>query len=306
MLAADRGDLALAIDVQNQVLTMRRKAVPEGVLVASSLMDLGDLARRGHDLDGAEKTYREALSIYDRLLPETTQEAQALHTLGMLEREKGNASGAATHLGKAVDVLEKQVGKLGGTEDTKATFRDTYSSYYEDYIEILLEQNRQREAADIMERSRGRALLDMLASRDLTIGDVSPELDLERRHAEADYDRAKDQLSALSPTKDTEQIERLRGEIQEIEARREETTERIKKSSPTFAALKCPRLLGLDGTQAAMDSGTLLLSYAVGKERSFLFVISPDPKRGPPLSVFTLPIGDEGATGIGRDLPEAD
>jgi CHAT domain-containing protein/Tfp pilus assembly protein PilF len=294
MVAADRGDLATAIDIENQALAMRRKTVPDGLLVASSLMDLGDLASRAQDLTEAEKRFLEALSIYDRLLPETVQQASALHTLGLLERQRGKASDAATYLGRSVGALEKQVGKLGGTEDTKASFRETYRSYYQDYLDVLIELNRQREAADVLERSRARALLEMLGSRDLTASlDVSPELDLERRHAGADYDRAKDQLSGLSPKKDAEKIQKMLGDLQDIGARKDEIAERIKKASPKYASLQYPQPLDLAGAQAALDPGTLLLSYSVGKGKSFLFVISPDPKRGPPLSVFTLPIGEK-------------
>jgi CHAT domain-containing protein len=35
------------------------------------------------------------------------------------------------------------------------------------------------------------------------------------------------------------------------------------------------------------------LSYSIGKERSFLFVVSGDPKHGPPLSVFMLSVGEK-------------
>ena len=257
-------------------------------------MDLGDLARRGQDLIEAEKRYLEALSIYDRLLPETVQQASALHTLGLLERERGKTSDATTYLERAVGALEKQVGKLGGSEDTKASFRETYRSYYQDYLEILIELNRQREAADVLERSRARALLEMLGSRDLMASlDVPSELDLERRHAEADYDRTKDELSGLSPKKDAEKFQKLLAELQDAGARKEEIAKRIKQASPKYSSLQYPKPLDLAATQAALDQGTLLLSYSVGKEKSFLFVVSSDPKRGPPLSVFTLAVGEK-------------
>src|SRR5262249_54520 len=57
-------------------------------------------------------------------------------------------------------------------------------------------------------------------------------------------------------------------EYQEVEAR-------IRAASPRYAALTQPQPLGLVEIQQLLDEETLLLEYALGDERSYMWVVSP-------------------------------
>ena len=77
----------------------------------------------------------------------------------------------------------------------------------------------------------------------------------------------------------------LRGLKQQIEAF--DTT--IRSSSHRLATLKYPEPLGTTAAASALDPGTLMLSYSVGKDRTDLFLSTHDG----PMEVKSLPIGEE-------------
>ena len=51
--------------------------------------------------------------------------------------------------------------------------------------------------------------------------------------------------------------------------------------------------LDLDGARGALDPGTLLLSWSVGRTRTLLFALAAGPSAGRGLRVFTIPAGEE-------------
>src|SRR5262245_22928566 len=65
----------------------------------------------------------------------------------------------------------------------------------------------------------------------------------------------------------------------------EETYAKIRRANPGYAALTRPQLVSVDRIQRELlDDNTLLLEYALGEERSHLFLVSPSS-----LQTFTLP-----------------
>jgi CHAT domain-containing protein len=145
-----------------------------------------------------------------------------------------------------------------------------------------------------LERGRARSFLDLLAKRDLRLAsDLPPELARARRQTDVDYDRVQSTLGRLSPVRDQAEINRLLVQLRELRARREEIAAKVRQTSPRTAALQDPQPLDLAGARAALDPGTLLLAWSVGKERSFLFVVQPAGAPGSGLEVFSLSGGDQ-------------
>jgi CHAT domain-containing protein/Tfp pilus assembly protein PilF len=294
-VAYSRGNLAAAEDSYGKALAIREKLAPGGLDVAESLNNLGDIANRRADLSAAEALYRKALAIYERLSPGSTLEAASFHDLGTISRKMGRRADAADFFRRAIAALESQKGKLGGSEEVKAGFAAKYNDYYRDYIEILLELDQIGEAFHILERSRARSLLSMLAERDLVFsGDIPAELERERKLTDADYDRAQASIAKLNPQKDREKINQILAHLREFREKQADIAESIRKASPRLASLQYPQAFDLESVRKSLDPGTALLSYSVGKEKTFLFVVLPvGGGKGSGLSVFTLPIGEE-------------
>jgi CHAT domain-containing protein len=157
-------------------------------------------------------------------------------------------------------------------------------------MDVLMRQHRAEPtkgldalAVEVSERQRARSLLDLLgeANTDLRQG-VDPALiERERSLAKQLNDKARTQ------TRTPEQAVALKLEISQLENDYERAQVAIRKASPRYAALTQPRPLKLAEIQAQLDPDTLLLEYALGEERSYLWVITKDS-----LSSYELPKGE--------------
>jgi CHAT domain-containing protein/tetratricopeptide (TPR) repeat protein len=281
---------AESLDAAEDAVRRRFEITNESAESSSDFIALGTLARiasaRG-DSDLAEKRARSAVVMVEARAPGTVQDAEALRDLARVQLAKGDRAAAAVSLTKAVDALEAQRGRLGGSEETRGSFADAYAGCYREAVEVLVELGRNAEAFHTLERSRARSLLAMLAVRDLQFpADLPPELVHEQRVNQAAYDRAQADLLRLMPDKDAPEIERLQGRLRELRDQNEQLATRIRQASPHFASIHYPQPLDSAGARAALEPGTALVAYSVGDEGTTLFVLRPDAD----LSVFTLPV----------------
>jgi CHAT domain-containing protein/Tfp pilus assembly protein PilF len=288
ILAASRGDLSTAEANEKRALSIHERLAPDGLSVSDPLTHLGILARQRGDLTASEAYLTRALAIRQHLSPGSSDEAESQYELGVVYR-RGNQNGpAARHLLRAIDALEAQVGKLGGSQDLQSEFGARFGGYYRDYIELLVEQDKYAEAFHILERSRARMLLAMLVERDLVLSELPEELEQQRKRIAWEYDKTQDDLRDLNPVKDRTAIERLVGRLRELRESQLRIIEQIRRQSPRLASLQYPRPMDVSGVQAALDPGTLLLSYSVGKDKTYLFALT----REGGVQVHTLASGE--------------
>src|SRR5262249_17419614 len=87
--------------------------------------------------------------------------------------------------------------------------------------------------------------------------------------------RAAEQARLLNRKHTPEQADAAAKEIAAITDEYEETDAQIRVRSPRYAALTQPQPLGLaEIQQQALDEDTLLLEYALGEKRSYLWLVS--------------------------------
>jgi CHAT domain-containing protein/tetratricopeptide (TPR) repeat protein len=287
------GDLATAEGLLRRALSIFEKEAPESVEISVVLRNLGEIASRRGRLPEALQLGRRALDLQSKLAPGSTGEAGMLHFLGRVEREAGQSQDGIRDLCRAIDILDRQRTRLGGTHEAKTSFEASLDGYYHDCLEGLIELSRPAEAFHVLERGRARFFLALLAERDLHLSGLPPELAAERRHVNAEYDRVQSQLAGLSAGRDDAEIERLTGELGDLRARQEEIADRIRRESPRSAALHDPEPLDLAGARAALDPGTVLLEYAVGEEATWLFVVQPADAGGSGLEAFRVAVGSK-------------
>lgn len=292
-LAAAKGDPETAEALHRRGLAINERLSPGSPLVASSLANLGDIASSRGDFADAGALYEGALAILEASRPGTLSLARVLNATGHVAARRGNQDGAARNLCRAVDVLEQQLGRLGGTEETRSGFAARYAYLYRECEDALRAVGRSDQSFAVLERYRARALLQLLAERDLVFAeDVPPDLDRERRALGTEYQRALDALGKVSPEKEKERAEALKAKLREVRGRQEEVVAAIRKASPRFAALQYPQPLGLAEVRDALDQGTVLLSYSVGVAQTALYVVHPRPTAGTGLTVVSLPLGE--------------
>jgi CHAT domain-containing protein/tetratricopeptide (TPR) repeat protein len=329
VVAQDQGDLATAAELAHRALAIWEKAAPESLGVAGTLDILGTIARLRGDLDEAWSLHRRALAlrerlsapssraytliclgwvaeargdlsvaldfflqahaIYERLAP-GVNEALTLHQIGRMYHRMRRSDQAAQYLARAVDALESDIEKLGGSRDLQARFRADHEDLYREAIEVELARGHGAGAFHLVERSRARSFLTLLSERDLAFsGEIPAGLERSRRDNAARYDQTLHKLEQWAPAAGEEAREALNGELGRLRRERDEIAAGIRKASPRLAELRQPRPLDLAAARKALDPGTVALSYSVGKERTVLFAVT----REGGLRVKVLPLGEE-------------
>ncbi|HUP43266.1 MAG TPA: CHAT domain-containing protein [Thermoanaerobaculia bacterium] len=271
-LLGQQGRLEAAEDVLTRGLAVASEARPEGVPVADAHAALGAVAFRRGDLDAAERRYRRALALQQRFFVRTWRQAEWLHALGRIEAARGRQD-AALELGlDAVEVLEGLRGRLGGAHEASAGFASLYHQIYWAPLDRLAETGRAAEAFALSERYRAQTLLALLARRELDFSADLPEaIERERRRLARRYDGVRLRIERAEEGKRKE----LRVELDRIRLAQQEIEDRIRAISPRLAALHDPQPLDAPRTLALLGERTLLLSYAVGPERSWAFALGP-------------------------------
>jgi CHAT domain-containing protein/Tfp pilus assembly protein PilF len=282
-IAWEHGDLAAAKNFYHRAL-MGKQSMANKL----TLYSLGKLALQLGDLEAAESYLREFLVSAERSPIIDWERAGALQTLAMVLRQAGRLQQAARYADLSIEALEAQIGKLGGSQEARGNFRGRKGDIYRDSLRLQLELERPREAFHLLEMFRAQAFLALLVERDLTFAvDLSPELDQERRRLSVSYDRNQLRLASLDPEKDREVIEALQSEQVQLRRRREEIAAEVRRTAPRLSALHNPQALTFEQVGAALDPGTVMLSYSVGKEQTHLFIVTP----GRELQVETLKVG---------------
>src|SRR5260370_10370868 len=187
---------------------------------------------------------------------------------------------------QALRALEGQTAHLGGSEDVRSNFRAQYLGCYQDYIDLLIRQKQPEQAFQVLERSRARTMLEMLAEAHIDVhrGVDAALLERERSLAADLTAKFNGRIRLLSSPHSDEQPAAVNREIEKLLPQQKDTKEQIQASSPAYTALTQPHSLSAKEVQQLLDGDTLLLSYSLGDERSYLFAVTQDS-----LAVYPLP-----------------
>jgi CHAT domain-containing protein/tetratricopeptide (TPR) repeat protein len=271
-----RGDLAKAEGYYRRALAIAENLSSGGPEAALTIQDLGELALARHDAAKAEQYFRQALAIRESIAPGSSDHAESLAALASILRDKQQLD-AATHLfEQALNALEDQTTHLGGSQDLRSEFRARYSDYYRDYMDLLMSQKRPEEAFHVAERWRARSLLETLAAARVDIRrGADPELVKRERSLLASMNAKRDRrVLLLTGEHTTEQVGAVDKEIQGLRAEYDQVENRVRATSPAYAALTQPQPLTVSEIQQLLDRETLLLEYSLGKKRSYLWALT--------------------------------
>ena len=272
----ERGDLDGAEQLLVSALQLQEEEAPHSLHRAKTLHQLALVARDRGEAAEMEGLSRRGLELVVELAPGSTLEAELRQLLAATLRATGRRDEAADCLARAVDALEGQAGRLGGSEEDLIRFRESMIDVYRDYLDLLVNLGRPEESFHVLERSRARGFLTMLAERDLVFTrDLPAGLELERRETNVRYRRLLEQLAILPGDAPAEERSRLEEELEEVRRGQLEIRGRIRAAAPELAALQYPEPLDLAATAAVLEPSTLLLAFAEGNGRSFLFALGP-------------------------------
>jgi CHAT domain-containing protein/Tfp pilus assembly protein PilF len=282
-VAWGQGHLRKAENYLRQALLIEQKQAPEGLDIAETFNLLGYVFRERGGMAESEEYYRKALAIREKLVPGSIRHAESLAALAGTMRLKHQPDSAAQLFEQALNALENQTARLGGAEDIRSGYRATYAGYYTDYIDLLMEEKKPELAFEVFERSRGRTLLEMLTEAHLDIrkGVDSTLLERERVLREKLAAGTNLQIRLLNGNQSESLAVTKKKEIEDLLTEYQQVKGEIRTSSPSYAALTQPRPLTThEVQQQLLDQETVLLEYALGDERSYVWVVTSESLEG--------------------------
>jgi CHAT domain-containing protein/Tfp pilus assembly protein PilF len=253
-------------------------------LIAETLIETGDgkaaLTRLGESLDIARR-------VGDRIL-----ESDTLAGMARAYRLDGDLEHALARIEKSVELTESVRGAVASA-DLRTSYLAAAGARYDLWIDLLMKYSKREpdgdfsgRALEVSERARARGLLDLLSEAGVQIREgVDPEL-LKREQTLLSSldDKSQRQIRLLTGAHTAEQASNMEREIRQLTLQYQEVESEVRSRSPRYAALTQPQPLKLPEIQGLLDSDTLLLEYALGEERSVLWVVGPKS-----LDTFELP-----------------
>ncbi|HEY2933254.1 MAG TPA: CHAT domain-containing protein [Acidobacteriota bacterium] len=275
-IAYARGDLAGAEDYHRRALTIRGRLAPNSLDVAFSLSTLGNIARDRTDRQAAQNYYSQALAIRERLAPNSLDVAKSLADVGHVALKERRFSDARALFTRAVDIVERHRRQIPFTE-SRALLLAKYPEPYTGLLRASVGLNNLPAAFNTVERARARSLLDLLAEANIDVQQgIHPELKQREQAAHSRIARVQRELIATQSqaSLDKNRLLQLEEELKQVDHEREQLEVEIQQKHPRYAELQYPTPISLKGIQDLLDPQTALLEYALGEDRSFLFVVT--------------------------------
>jgi CHAT domain-containing protein len=155
------------------------------------------------------------------------------------------------------------------------------------YINLLMELHQQnpsqgynKQAFNISEKSLARTLLELLSEAKIDLKeDIDPKLSSQEQILYQQLDQAeKQRLIIYQDNNNTDaQKAEINQTLDQLTQQFQQLQEEIRHSSPKYAAFKYPQPTTTEQIQnKILDNDTVLLQYTLGKEKSYLWVVTKD------------------------------
>jgi len=292
LVLTDSGDFAKAFEFYEQALKIDRE-IGNRKSQGFVLNGLGNVSFKLGDYSRSVEYYKKALAIGQEIRsPAEVWEAHA--GLAAAYEEQGKYEKSFSHYRQAVEEIEN-VRSLLPTEEFKAGFLESKMEVYEKVIHLLANLHKQqslknydKEAFHYAERARARAFLDILAEAraDVRSG-IEPEFKQRERSILRKLSRIQTQLR--NPNLSAQDWRKLTSGLKRLEDEHEALKREIRRKNPRYANLIYPRPYRLSQVQKqVLDENAALLEFSLGKERSFVWLITKEHS-----SLHSLPGQDD-------------
>ena len=275
------GEMQKALEKYNEALLLRRE-VGDSRGEAATLNNIGLVYDSLGETQKALEKFNEALPLR-RAVSDRNGEADILLGIARVEQKRGNPTQARQTIEQAIGLVESLRTNIA-SQELRASYFASRQEFFETYINVLMQMHKQNPAAAVdavalavSERARARSLLELLkeSRADIRQGVDGSLIERERSLQQRLNARAAEQVSLLNRKHTPEQAAAAAKEIVAITNEYEEVQAQIRARSPRYAALTQPQPLSLtEIQQQALDEDTLLLEYALGEKRSYLWLVS--------------------------------
>ena len=248
---------------------------------ALALLSIGDVYFSSADRPKALSFYRQALSL-NRVAEDHREEASTLCKIARAERDSDDIEQALADVKAALQISESLRTKVV-REDLRSSYFASVHDQYLLYIDLLMRMHERQpsgnfdvEALQASESARARTLVELLASASVDIRrGVAPELlERERSLEQSLADTAQSQMLSPYGSRDNKTAE-LAKETRILTTEYQEVEGEIREQGLRHAAFVQSSALSLENIQSELlDEDTLLLEYALGDQKSYLWAVT--------------------------------
>lgn len=239
--------------------------------------------------------FTKALSL-NRAIGLRFEEAQTLYNIACVEQRLRLYDRARAHIESGIDIVELLRTNVI-SQDLRASYFSSIHKYFRLYVDLLMRLHNKHQgqgfdaaALEISERARARSMLDLLteAQVDIRQGVDQSLLDQERKIQQQLNSKEQERVQLIGRKGTERQLVALEKAIGTLTATYQDLQERIRATSPRYAALTLPQPLNVkEIQQQVLDDETLLLEFSLGDDRSYLWAVTQSaisshqlPKRG--------------------------
>jgi CHAT domain-containing protein/Tfp pilus assembly protein PilF len=279
---SDLNEPRQALDYYQQSLLLRRE-IGDRRGEATTLNNLGKAYHVLREHTRALDYYNQALALR-QAVNDRSGEAVTRYNLARLQRDLNQFAAAHAQIEAALTLVELLRTKVA-SQGLRTSYLASVQQYYELGIDLLMRLHQQQPtegfaaaALQISERARARTLLELLteARADIRQGIAPALLERERMLQQTLDTKAAVQMRLLGGKHTAEQAAAIAKEIAALTTEFEQVQAQIRHTSPRYAALTQPVPLSLKEIQTTLlDENTLLLEYALGEEKSYLWAVTP-------------------------------
>jgi CHAT domain-containing protein/Tfp pilus assembly protein PilF len=229
-----------------------------------------------------------ALEYFKRALPlrervgDRIGEATTLFGISVTERTLGHLNNALAAIDSAVEIIEK-LRMVGTNQQLRISYFASVQDYYDFYIGLLMQLHKIHPSAGfgakalhVYERGTARGLIDLLteAQIDLREGVDASLLEEERRLDDMIDTTGTRRYQLLSRAHSSEEAKKLSQQVTELAAQHDALQARIRAKNPRYADIARPRSITAAEIQQLIDDDTLLLEYALGNGKSYIWAVT--------------------------------
>jgi CHAT domain-containing protein/Tfp pilus assembly protein PilF len=279
---SELGEKQKALEYYNQSLPLSQ-ATGDRSQEAAILNNIGSLYLDLGEKQKALEYYSQSLSL-SRATGAPRVEATILSNIAYVKRDQNNLTEALNDIESSIKIIENLRTKIASPE-LRSSYFATVQNYYEFYIDLLMQLHKTNpksgydtKALEASERSRARSLLELLKESNANIREgISPHLLQQEKSLQQQLDAIeKQRIEAVSsPNPNQTKIAEIDKQRLALLQEYQQIQTGIRTASPRYAALTQPQPLTLPEIQKQiLDDNTILLQYSLGRERSYLWVVT--------------------------------
>ena len=245
---------------------------------------LGQTEQMLNNLTLAAAAYNNALSLFkERDLTDYTNEAALRFGLGKVQLQQGLLAKAEENLKRSIE-LTQQLRENAWSKDLRSSFVASVYDRYQAYVELLMTRNAAKpdpalvaRAFEASESGRARALIDSLHNLNELRQPSDPTLVVEEANLQKEEQKLIDERAGMaSQGGSDEEKTRVNQKLTDVHSRYETLQARMNNNA-RFNYLLGPSTLGYEEIRKELtDSETSLLSYSLGAQKSFAWLVDKD------------------------------